>query len=70
MSNTENVGLRTTQYIQQSVGYFPFLGDLVILFKAFLAKLDLNNAYKGTFFLTRWTRFIRNLLDDHRLPGV
>ena len=47
MSSNDNMGLRTTQYIQQSLDYFPLLGDLVILFKSFLARLELNNAYKG-----------------------
>lgn len=50
LSMNENVGVRTTQYIQQSLGCVPHLRDLVILFKAYLAALGLNNAYKGMLF--------------------
>ena len=47
LSISENVGLRTTQYIQQSLPYVPFLGEMATLLKTYLANLDLNNAYKG-----------------------
>lgn len=70
LSMSENVGLRTTQYIQQSLGYYPILGDLVILFKTYLASLGLNNTYKGKTVLPRWPWFLRNLSLDHSLSGV
>lgn len=67
LSMSENVGLRTTQYIQQSLGYYPILGDLVILFKTYLASLGLNNTYKGRISLQRWTWFICDLSSHHSL---
>jgi hypothetical protein len=70
LSMSENVGLRTTQYIQQSLGYYPLLGDLVILFKTYLASLGLNNSYKGSNSLPRRAWILRHLSPDHRLSGV
>lgn len=44
---SDNVGIRTTQYIQQSLRNHPLLGDLALLLKSFLSAIDLNNTYKG-----------------------
>ena len=51
MSMSENVGFRTTQFIQRSLQFFPMLGDLAIFFKTFLWSRGLNITYTGTIFI-------------------
>ena len=48
LSVSENVGLRTTQFVQRSLQFFPLLGDLALFFKTFLFHRSLSNSYKGT----------------------
>ena len=42
-----NVGLRTTNYIKQSIAYYNGLRELAIIIKLWLSNLGLNCAYKG-----------------------
>ena len=44
-----NVGLRTTEYIQQSLNHYPWQSNLAMVFKLWLSELDYNNTYKGNF---------------------